>query len=625
MNDTDRLIDRIVGHEVPSFVLLHRVDDDGAGRVDVLAGRSFQLSGLADLDFGDEPAVRYPRHDAFVVMPYRLIRERGFAAPDDGAALIMITADHQEVMTAPDLLACIPDVPTELVNGHFDIDDDDYAALIRHVIADEVGAGEGANFVIKRSFIADIADYGLSKALVLYRRLLERERGAYWTFLVHTPDQTLVGATPERHVSLRGGKAVMNPISGTYRYPAAGPTLAGIKSFLADVKESEELFMVLDEELKMMAAICETGCRVTGPFLKEMSWLAHTEYLIEGRTDRDVRQILRETMFAPTVTGSPVESAARVIQRYEPQGRGYYSGVAALVGRDGDNGTVLDSAILIRTAEIGREGRVKVSVGATLVRHSDPAAEVAETHAKLSGVLAALNGQQKDRFGTLPEVREILRARNDGIAGFWLADDGPTSRPTQRLRGTKTLIVDAEDSFTAMIRHQLEWLGAEVTIRRHHDSGPLGRDWDMVVLGPGPGDPRTDDPKIQRLSSAVDELLAHAVPFLAVCLSHQVLCRKLGFGLIRRHTPHQGLPREIELFGKIERVGFYNSFVAHSADDKREVDGVGLIEVSRDETTGEVHALRGPRFASMQFHAESILTSDGPGIFERMILDILGR
>ena len=167
----------------------------------------------------------------------------------------------------------------------------------------------------------------------LFRALLAREPGTYWTFVIHTGERTFVGATPERHVSLSGGTAVMNPISGTYRYPPAGPTLQGVTEFLADRKETDELYMVLDEELKMMARICERGGRVIGPHLKEMARLAHTEYFIDGRTDLDVRDILRETMFAPTVTGSPLESAARVISRYEPQGRGYYSGIAALIGR----------------------------------------------------------------------------------------------------------------------------------------------------------------------------------------------------------------------------------------------------------------------------------------------------
>ena len=105
-----------------------------------------------------------------------------------------------------------------------------------------------------------------------------------------------------------------------------------------------------------MARICDAGVRVVGPSLKEMARLAHTEYFIEGAHPRDPREILRETLFAPTVTGSPLENACRVIARYEPEGRGYYSGVVALIGRDARGARTLDSAILIRTADIDRGG-----------------------------------------------------------------------------------------------------------------------------------------------------------------------------------------------------------------------------------------------------------------------------
>ena len=86
------------------------------------------------------------------------------------------------------------------------------------------------------------------------------ERGAYWTFAVHTPGHTLVGATPERHVSVRGGRVWMNPISGTFRHPRDdGPGQAVLRetfaAFIKDAKETEELFMVVDEEMKMMAQI----------------------------------------------------------------------------------------------------------------------------------------------------------------------------------------------------------------------------------------------------------------------------------------------------------------------------------------------------------------------------------
>ena len=184
-----------------------------------------------------------------------------------------------------------------------------------------------------------MADWGHDRALTVFRRLLERERGAFWTFCIFTGDRYLIGASPERHVSVEAGQVRMNPISGTFRMRGL-ETHADRKRellwFLKDEKEIYELFMVVDEELKMMCDICHEGGLVLGPYLKPMTHLVHTEYLLAGRTHRDVREVLRDSMFAATVTGSPVENACRLIKEYEPEGRGYYAAVAALIGRDDD-------------------------------------------------------------------------------------------------------------------------------------------------------------------------------------------------------------------------------------------------------------------------------------------------
>ena len=626
------LLDRVLALEPAAFALLHRPGAHAApDTVDVLVGDMTKLTSLADIPLGASGAnAPAPRQEVLLLVPYQQLAERGFAAPNDGSPLLAMVVTAQQTTTVPELMTRIPRMPSQLVDLRFDTSDDEYAETVRRIVTDEIGTGKGANFVIGRSFLADIGDYSPSHALSTFRALLARESGTYWTFVIHTGERTFVGATPERHISLNGGTAVMNPISGTYRYPPTGPTLQGITEFLSDQKETEELYMVLDEELKMMARICERGGRVTGPHLKEMGWLAHTEYFIQGDTDRGVHDILRESMFAPTVTGSPLESAARVISQYEPQGRAYYSGVAALIGTDADGERTLDSAILIRTADIDSSGRVRIGVGATLVRHSDPASEVAETHAKISGLLTALRADGASRLGQHPEVVSALRRRNADIAGFWLKDHA--SRPAARAEpvrlaeraGLKTLVIDAEDSFTAMLGLQLDALGLQVTIRRFDDATIDG--YDLVVMGPGPGDPRADDdPKILRLRSLVDRLLTERRPFVAVCLSHQVLSMRLGLDLVRREIPNQGVQRKIDLFGARERVGFYNTFAARSTEDRHHVDGVGPVEVSRDPSTCEVHALRGPRFTSMQFHAESVLTVDGPRIIAAAVTKALSH
>ena len=393
--------------------------------------------------------------------------------------------------------------------------------------------------------------------------------------------------------------------------------------FLSDRKEIDELYMVLDEELKMMSRVCAGGGRVIGPYLREMAQLAHTEYLIEGRSELDPRDILRETMFAPTVTGSPLESACRVISRYEPEGRGYYSGAIALIGRDQHGAHTLDSAILIRSAEINAAGRLRAGVGATLVRHSQPQNEVAETRAKAASLISALNLDAPARFGDHPGVRDVLAERNADIADFWRSDQPERYQERPALAGHRVLIIDAEDTFTSMIADQLQALGLVVTIRRYDQPYALSG-YDLIVMGPGPGDP-TDltDPKIAHLQKQIRQLLSDSRPFLAVCLSHQVLSLELGLKVVRRAMPNQGVQRRIDLFGSMERVGFYNTYAACSAEDKLDHPELGLVEISRDPDTGEIHALRGPRCASIQFHAESVLTKSGPDIIAGLLRGLL--
>ncbi|HWU32385.1 MAG TPA: chorismate-binding protein, partial [Marmoricola sp.] len=283
-----------------------------------------------DLPTGVPEAGR--RFDRLVAVPYRQVAERGFVAHNDGTPLAVVGIDVEHEIPVSDLLNALPAEPIEYVDrGGFETSDEDYAEVVRTIIADEIGNGEGANLVVGRRYRAQLQDWNADRALSVLRRLLENERGAYWTYVFFTGDRFLIGASPERHVSVTGGEVRMNPISGTFRLrDLADLTTAQRKAklldFLADEKEIYELYMVVDEELKMMCDICNEGGQVLGPFLKPMTHLLHTEYLLAGRTNRDVREVLRDTMFAATVTGAPVENACRLISHYEPKGRGYYSG-----------------------------------------------------------------------------------------------------------------------------------------------------------------------------------------------------------------------------------------------------------------------------------------------------------
>jgi phenazine biosynthesis protein phzE len=318
------------------------------------------------------------------------------------------------------------------------------------------------------------------------------------------------------------------------------------------------------------------------------------------------------------VTGSPIENACRVIARHERRGRGYYAGVLALLGHDESGRQTLDAPILIRTAEIDGSGRLRVPVGATLVRHSTAEGEVAETHTKAAGILAAFaDGTSpaapvEDPSVDDPEIQAALADRNEHLARFWLQRRSPGA-VLPELAGRRSLIVDAEDTFTGMLAHQLRALGFEVTLRPYQRIGSV-TDFDIVVPGPGPGDPGdVTDPKMAILHDLVADLLDRGQPTLAVCLGHQVLCARLGLRLHRRAAPYQGLQREIDLFGTPRRVGFYSTFTALSDMDTLGT-AYGEVRLARDAADGTVHAVRGRRFAGVQFHPESVLTEDGLAI-----------
>ena len=45
--------------------------------------------------------------------------------------------------------------------------------------------------------------------------------------------------------------------------------------------------------------------------------------------------------------------------------------------------------------------------------------------------------------------------------------------------------------------------------------------------------------------------------------------------------------------------------------------------IQADETTGDIHLVRGPQYAGVQFHAESILTEHGYDLLHDLVSGLL--
>jgi 2-amino-4-deoxychorismate synthase len=576
------------------FCLIH-----AAGTTRYATGELRRLTLLSDLP-------RRTGNPVISMVPYSQLRERGFEVHDGGEPILTLVADQWREIT----LAELPERDDFRLDGEvrFDVSDEQYAQWVRQIVSDEICQGEGSNFLPSRKARVRIEGFSTAAAITIFQRLARSELGAYMTFCFHDGERFFIGSSPERHITIRGGEVRMNPICGTLPKRALTKR-ADLVEFLSDPKEINELFQVVDEELKMMSRICTEGGTIHGPYLKEMSTLIHTEYELVGRTSMDVLDAFRDSMFAATMIGSPLQNAARIIHRYETDSRRYYSSALVLTDVDEAGEEYLDSAITIRTMEVDLAGNGVIQSGASIVRDSDPEKECAEVRAKAEGLLRAIGGVPA-ASAVLPDyadqlVRDVLMSRNKYLSRFWTQ---PQVRPAGKSEfdGVSITVIDNEDEFTYMLRHVLDHLGVDARVRSYHDP-ELDRELaetDLALIGPGPGNPTNlADPKMARVHEIVAQLLRRQGKFLAVCLGHQILCDQLGLPIIAIDPPLQGVQQSIDLFGRTEPVGFYNTFFARAGAVPA---GVELASAP----DGRVMATRSGHFCSFQFHVESVLTTN---------------
>ncbi|HXK17031.1 MAG TPA: chorismate-binding protein, partial [Polyangiaceae bacterium] len=435
---------------------------------------------------------RRGRWPVFSMVPFSQLRERGFDVHDRGEQILsLVTSDYREIALSDVLpVGAEPEVRT-LGAPTFEMDDAEFEANVARLIKDEICRGEGSNFLLSRKARITIANFDWKVANAIFQRLARSEFGAYMTFCFHDGESFFVGSSPERHVTIRKGVVQMNPISGTL--PKSGlKQRADLIEFLSDPKEINELFQVVDEELKMMSRICSSGGDVHGPYLKEMSTLIHTEYLLQGYTDGDYMDAFRDSMFAATMIGSPLENAARVIKKYERESRRYYSSALLITGFDESGQEFLDSAITIRTMEVTARGEATIQSGASIVRDSVPERECHEVKTKAAGLLRAIDNAEPTK-PTLSQYRDqkvdqILESRNKYLSRFWM-EKQHQSYVDARLEGKPVLIIDNEDEFTHMLKHVLTHLGMQAKVVDFRAAPSLIAGSPLTLVGPGPGDP----------------------------------------------------------------------------------------------------------------------------------------
>jgi len=182
------------------------------------------------------------------------------------------------------------------------------------------------------------------------------------------------------------------------------------------------------------------------------------------------------------------------------------------------------------------------------------------------------------------------------------------------------VVIDNYDSFTYNLVQYLGELGAEQTVFRNDKVSP-----DQVaeilpthiVISPGPGRP-TDG----GISNDLIRRFYKEIPILGVCLGHQCMAYTFGGSVVRAPRLMHGKTSLVHHDGQHIYRGVENPFVAtryHSLIVEEPLPE-GFVVTARTPE-GEIMGIRHKTYPleGVQFHPESILTSEGKKILRNFL------
>lgn len=196
----------------------------------------------------------------------------------------------------------------------------------------------------------------------------------------------LMGSSPEAQIKINAGKAIINPIAGTFR--RTGDMAEDIKlgkKLSEDKKETAEHVMLVDLARNDLSKHAEN---VKVEVFKEVQYFSHVIHLVstvQGKIKGNPIEIVGDTFPAGTLSGAPKYKAMQLIDTYENQSRGFYGGAVGIIGLDGS----VNLAIAIRSF-VSKNNVLYYQAGAGIVIHSDEEKELQEVNNKLAALKKAL-------------------------------------------------------------------------------------------------------------------------------------------------------------------------------------------------------------------------------------------
>lgn len=202
----------------------------------------------------------------------------------------------------------------------------------------------------------------------------------------------LFGSSPEAQIEVKDGKAIINPIAGTFRRTGNDREDQELATKLAaDDKENAEHVMLVDLARNDLS---RTTSKVTVEFYREIQFYSHVIHMVSKvsgtlQEDADSVRIMAESFPAGTLSGAPKYKAMELIDRYEGKRRGFYGGTIGYIGFNGD----INHAIMIRSF-LSRDHVLYYQAGAGVVSESSEEGELQEVNNKLAALKSAIKMAQ---------------------------------------------------------------------------------------------------------------------------------------------------------------------------------------------------------------------------------------
>ncbi|HVL13305.1 MAG TPA: chorismate-binding protein, partial [Gemmata sp.] len=211
-----------------------------------------------------------------------------------------------------------------------------------------------------------------------------------YMYLLRFDGFDIVGSSPEAHVKVTDGRAMLHPIAGT-RWRGATPEedAALAAELVADPKERAEHIMLVDLARNDVGRVAELGSVKINDLLavERYSHVMHLSSTVTGKLKEGLTAFdaLRASLPAGTLSGAPKVRAMEIIDELEPHRRGPYGGAVGYVDFSGN----MDTCIALRTMVLLGQ-TAYVQAGAGLVADSAPASEYEETVNKAMSLLRAI-------------------------------------------------------------------------------------------------------------------------------------------------------------------------------------------------------------------------------------------